>query len=61
MVVKMPCELLYVIQVNGFFINSFNFMDLLDIKVFGHLSLVTMLPLIGLALFTAMQFSEHKQ
>ena len=32
-VVKMPCGLLYVIQVKGFLIKSFNFLALLDIKL----------------------------
>ena len=50
-VVKMSCDLLYIIQVKGFLIKSFTFLALLDIKAFGHLSLVTMLLLIGLALF----------
>ena len=40
-VVKMPCKLLYVIQVKGF-------LALLDIRVFGRLYLWL---LIGLALF----------
>ena len=36
-VVKIPYELLCIIQVKGFLIKSFNFLALLDIKVFGHL------------------------
>ena len=44
-VVKMPCKLLYVIQVKGFF----NFLALLDIRVFGRLK--PLLLLIDLALF----------
>ena len=35
-VVKMPCKLLYVIQVKGF-LKMFNFLALLDIRVFGRL------------------------
>ena len=42
-VVKVPCKLLYVIQVKE--TEMFNFLALLDIRVFGHLWL-----LIGLAL-----------
>ena len=46
-VVKMPCKLLYVIQVK--ILNKmFNFLALLDIRVFGLLYLWL---LIGLALF----------
>ena len=45
-VVKMP----FIIQVKGFLIRSFTFLVLLVIKVFGCLSLVTMLLLIGLTL-----------
>ena len=48
MVVKMTF-----IQVKGFLIKGFTFLGLLDIKALGLLSLVTMLLLIGLALFTA--------
>ena len=55
-VVKMSCELLYIIQVKGFLINSFTFFALLDIKAFGRLSLDTMLLLIGLTLFTTRLF-----
>ena len=47
-VVKMPCKLLYVIQVKGFLVKMFNFLALLDIRVFGRLYLWL---LIGLALF----------
>ena len=36
-VVKMPCKLLYVIQVKGFLIKCFNILALLDIRVFGPL------------------------
>ena len=35
-VVRIPCKLLYVIQVRGFLIKIFNFLALPDIKVFGH-------------------------
>ena len=45
-VVKMPCKLLYVIQVKGFL---FNVLALLDIRVFG--CLLPLLLLIGLTLF----------
>ena len=51
-VVKMPCKLLYVIQVKEFY-KMFNFLALLDIRVFGRLYLWL---LIGLALFTARLF-----
>ena len=44
-------ELWYIIQVKGFLMKKFTFLALLDIKAFGHLSLVTMLLLIGLTLF----------
>ena len=37
--------------VKGFLIKCFTFLALLDIKAFGHLSLITMLLMIGLALF----------
>ena len=38
MVVKMPgCELLYIIRVKAFLLRSFNFLALLNIKVFGRL------------------------
>ena len=37
MVVKIPCELLRVIKVNGFFINSqLNFLALVDIRAFSR-------------------------
>ena len=36
-VVKMSCELLYIIQVKGFSLKSFDFLALLDIRVFGRL------------------------
>ena len=35
-VVKMPCKLLYIIQVKGFLINV-QLLALLDIRVFGRL------------------------
>ena len=47
-VVKMPCKLLYVIQVKKILNKMFNFLALLDIRVFGRLYLWL---LIGLALF----------
>ena len=48
-VVKMSS--IYCIQVKGLLIKSFTFLTLLDYQAFGHLSLVTMLLLIALALF----------
>ena len=36
-VVKVPCKLLYVIQVKEFLNKMFNFLALLDIRVFGRL------------------------
>ena len=36
-VVKMPCKLLYVIQVKGILNKMFNFLALLDITDFGRL------------------------
>ena len=36
-VVKMPCKLLYIIQVKGFLINTYKFLALSDTKVFGRL------------------------
>ena len=36
-VVKMPCKLLYIIQVKGFLDKMFNFLALLDIRDFGRL------------------------
>ena len=47
-VVKMPCKLLYVIQVKKILNKMFNFLALLDTRVFGRLYLWL---LIGLALF----------
>ena len=48
-VVKMPCKLLYVIQVKGFLIKcSTSWSYVLDIRAFGRLYLWL---LIGLALF----------
>ena len=52
-VVKMSCELLYIIQVKAFLIKSFTSLALLDIKAFGCLSLDIMLLLIGLTLFNS--------
>ena len=49
--VKMPCKLLYTIQVKRFLIKGYNFLALPDIKVFGRLLPFAMLLLIGLALF----------
>ena len=47
-VVKMPCKLLYVIQVKAGILKMFNFLALLDIRVFGRLYLWL---LIGPAIF----------
>ena len=50
-VVKIPCKLLYVIQVVKKTFDISNFLASADIKVFGHTYLFAMLLLIGLALF----------
>ena len=56
-VVKMSYKLLHIIQVNGFLV-MFNFLALLDIKIFGCLY-VTLLLLIGLALFYSKCLAYH--
>ena len=48
---KMPCKLMYIIQVKRFLMKGYNFLTLPDIKVFGCLWPFAMLLLIGLALF----------
>ena len=36
-IVKMPCKLLYIIQVKRLLLKGYNFLALPDIKVFGRL------------------------